>query len=418
MKYKSYPKYKFVKAGFFDQIPEKWNMGKLKNLVKLAYGDSLKSEIRENGEFDVYGSNGVVGSHSECNTKSPCLIVGRKGSFGKVNFSEKPVFAIDTTYFIDKRYTNHDIKWLYYLLVSLKLDSFSKDSAVPGLSREDAYFYDVPICSFEEQLSIAAFLDRETARIDALIEKKKKLIELLKEKRTALITRAVTKGLNKEVKMKPSGIEWLGEIPEHWEVVPFLKYVESKVDYRGATPQKHDDGVFLVTAKNIKDGFIDYECSKEYVSIEEYDSIMHRGLPQINDLLFTTEAPLGNIALIDRTDVALAQRVIKFRMKSKSFLQIFTKFSMMSGYFQHQLKSLATGSTAEGIKSSKLSLLRIIKPTIIEQENIIVFINSAEAKISKLVCSLELAISKLQEYRTALISAAVTGKIRVGEVVK
>jgi len=218
MKYKSYPKYKFVKAGFFDQIPEEWNMGKLKNLVKLAYGDSLKSEIRENGEFDVYGSNGVVGSHSECNTKSPCLIVGRKGSFGKVNFSEKPVFAIDTTYFIDKRYTNQDIKWLYYLLVSLKLDSFSKDSAVPGLSREDAYFYDVPICSFEEQLSIAAFLDRETARIDALIEKKKKLIELLKEKRTALITRAVTKGLNQEVKMKPSGIEWLGEIPEHWEV--------------------------------------------------------------------------------------------------------------------------------------------------------------------------------------------------------
>jgi type I restriction enzyme S subunit len=98
------------------------------------------------------------------------------------------------------------------------ISSMLIQATIQNVSAEKYASFIFPFPSLSEQISIAAFLDRETARIDALIEKKKKLIELLKEKRTALITRAVTKGLNKEVKMKPSGIEWLGEIPEHWEV--------------------------------------------------------------------------------------------------------------------------------------------------------------------------------------------------------
>ncbi len=119
-------------------------------------------------------------------------MVGRKGSFGKVNFSDEQVFAIDTTYFIDNSCTNERLSWLKYSLLPLRLDSASKDSAVPGLAREDAYESKLPVPPLPEQAAIADFLDRETGRIDVLVAKKRRLIELLKEKRTALITAAVT----------------------------------------------------------------------------------------------------------------------------------------------------------------------------------------------------------------------------------
>ena len=104
----------------------------------------------------------------------------------------------------------------------------------------------------------------------------------------------------------------VGIIPEDWEVVK-IKEATSYVDYRGKTPTKTDNGVFLVTAKNIKQGFIDYQASLEFVSETEYHEIMRRGMPKIGDILITTEAPLGNVAQIDKENIALAQRVIKFR---------------------------------------------------------------------------------------------------------
>ena len=114
--------------------------------------------------------------------------------------------------------------------------------------------------------------------------------------------------------MKDSGVEWIGKIPKDWEIVPLTKQLDSIVDYRGKTPEKTEEGTFLVTAKNIKDGKICYELSKEYVREADYEEIMHRGIPQIGDILFTTEAPLGQVANVDRTDIALAQRIIKFRV--------------------------------------------------------------------------------------------------------
>jgi type I restriction enzyme S subunit len=275
----------------------------------------------------------------------------------------------------------------------------------------------------QEQRVIADFLDRETAKIDSLVAKKRTLIERLKEKRTALISRTVTRGLPPDAacaagfdphpKLKPSGIEWLDDVPQNWQVLPFTKYVADRSDYRGKTPEKTQDGVFLVTAKNVRMGFIDYQTSQEYVAVEAYDEIMRRGLPNKGDILFTTEAPLGNVALIDREDVALAQRIIRFRMNPDYFCSRFTLYGMMSDHFQVQLQSLSTGSTAEGLKASKLPILRIVAPPVKEQTIIAGFLDQETAKIDQMVAKVESAIERLQEYRTALITAAVTGKIDV-----
>lgn len=125
-KHKPYPSYKPSGVEWMDDMPAHWEVKRLKSVCRFAYGDSLPAEARTSGSIPVYGSNGVVGFHSLPNAIGQCLIIGRKGSFGKVHFSSDPAFAIDTTFFVDSRTTNADIRWLYYLLTSLKLDSVSK----------------------------------------------------------------------------------------------------------------------------------------------------------------------------------------------------------------------------------------------------------------------------------------------------
>ena len=282
-----------------------------------------------------------------------------------------------------------------------------------GLNLELLGSIPCPVPPLSEQANIASLLDAETSKIDALVVAQQRLIELLKEKRQAVISQAVTKGLNPKALMKSSGIEWLGEVPEQWEVVGLTKYLVSVVDYRGRTPTKVDEGVFLVTARNIRDGKIDYAVSEEYIAASEYEDVMRRGKPEIGDVLFTTEAPLGQVANIDRTDVALAQRIIKFRGKPGVLNNFFLKYWMMGSFCQADMEQLATGSTALGIKGSKVVQLRLCLPSYDEQTSISEYLDQELANLDTLTAEAQRAIDLLQERRAALISAAVTGQIDV-----
>ena len=177
---------------WLGDIPEHWEVRRLKSVCRFSYGDSLSSEDRIEGSIPVFGSNGQVDFHISANTNGPCVVIGRKGSFGKVHYSEKPVFAIDTTFFVDSRFTDANLRYLGYLLGTLRLDSVSRDSAVPGLSREDAYQHVVAIPSFVEQNAIVAHLNKLTSDIDAAIAHTRREIELLEEYRTRLIADVVT----------------------------------------------------------------------------------------------------------------------------------------------------------------------------------------------------------------------------------
>ena len=186
------PRYRDSGVEWLGGVPEHWDVRSLRHICQLRYGDSLPSEARQPGCIPVFGSNGPVGHHSASNTDGPVIVIGRKGSHGKVNFHEESVFAIDTTYFVDKLSTGADLHWLYYALLCADLADISMDSAVPGLSRSHAYGKRLAAPPIEEQRAIAAFLDRETERINALCSQVGSVIERLLEYRTALITAAVT----------------------------------------------------------------------------------------------------------------------------------------------------------------------------------------------------------------------------------
>ncbi|MBA3037272.1 MAG: restriction endonuclease subunit S [Desulfobacterium sp.] len=201
------------------RVPEHWQLKRLKFICRFAYGDSLSAENRNDGDVFVFGSNGIVGKHSEANTNAPCIIVGRKGSYGKVNYSYFSGFAIDTTYFIDKTQTDSELRWLYYALQCLGLDTISQDTCIPGLSRESAYCNTLPYIKKNEQLAIASFLDRETAKLDALIATTRDAIALLREFRTRLIFDVVTGKLDvRDVKLPAiDEVEVLEEIDTNEE---------------------------------------------------------------------------------------------------------------------------------------------------------------------------------------------------------
>ena len=407
-----YPEYKNSGVDWIGEIPKDWNLSMLKYMARLVYGDTLIAENRENGVVPVYGSNGVIDAHSSANTLSPTIIVGRKGSLGKIQYSDVPCFVIDTAYFIDERTSHVNLRWLYYVLQVLKLERF-RDSIIPGLKREYTEIQHIPLITEEEQTQIVNFLDRKTGQIDELIRIKERQVELLREQRTTLINQVVTKGLDPNVEMKPSGVEWIGEIPDSWNAVPLTKYLESIIDYRGRTPEKTGSGRFLVTAKNIRNGQIDYKISQEFTSEAEYQRIMTRGIPQIGDVLFTTEAPLGEVANVDDVSIALAQRVIKFQPKSERLNPYFLKYWILSYSFQSELHQYATGSTVLGIKASKLGLLKLNLPPLKEQKQIVGFLDRKTQQIDELISAEQRKIELLKEYRQSLISETVTGKIDV-----
>ncbi len=180
------------------------------------------------------------------------------------------------------------------------------------------------------------------------------------------------------------------------------------VDYRGKTPKKTSEGIFLVTAKNIRMGYIDYQASQEFVSEDDYNLVMRRGLPEIGDVLITTEAPCGFVAQVDRKDIALAQRVIKYRSKDERLTNSFLKHYLIGGQFQKKLYKAATGSTVKGIKGSNLHSLTIPLPSLSKQREIVSILDKFDTlthSISEgLPREIELRQKQYEYYRDLLLS--------------
>lgn len=199
----------------------------------------------------------------------------------------------------------------------------------------------------------------------------------------------------------------IGLIPDDWEV-KMLGTITTHVDYRGKTPKKTNIGIQLITAKNIRMGYIDYKNNQEYISPKDYFEVMKRGLPKKGDVLITTEAPAGNVAQIDNENVALAQRVIKYRgndILNNNYLCYY----FLSDAFQNLLHSLNTGGTVQGIKGSLLHTLPVIVPPLAEQKRIAKALSDVDALIS----TTEKLVQKKKNIKQGTMQNLLTGKKRL-----
>ncbi|NCC41556.1 MAG: restriction endonuclease subunit S [Gammaproteobacteria bacterium] len=298
---------------------------------------------------------------------------------------------------------------LFYALHPLQLSAVSQDTGVPGLAREAAYELRIATPPAHEQIAVATFLDRETAKIDALVADYRTLIELLQEKRQAVISHAVTKGLDPTVPMKDSGVEWLGEVPEHWEVAP-LKRCADVIDCKHHTVTFSDEGFPVVSIREIRNDEIVLDEAKR-TSLEEWEYLREGRVPRHGDLVFCRNASVGAVGYVDSLpEFCLGQDVCMIR---PSIAGRFWHYQLTSRDTRGQIEALLVGATIRRLNVEDVRGVIVVMPPTEEQIEISTQLDLETENLGFLLSDALEAITLLQERRTALISAAVTGKIDV-----
>jgi len=267
-----------------------------------------------------------------------------------------------------------------------------------------------------EQIAIAAFLDRETAKIDDLVAEQRRLMELLKEKRQAVISHAVTKGLNPHAKMKPSGIEWLGDVPEGWVVTKLGRAVFMQEGPGLRNWQLTNEGTRVICVTNITESGIDFARLEKFISIEEYkETYMHFTVKKGDVLLSSSGNSWGKVAIYDGDEeVILNTSTIRLNQTLTAPLdRTYIALLLQSDQVREQLRLAMTGSCQPNFGPSHLNSVMVLVPSSREQIEIIAFVQSVTVQLDTFTAEAQHAIDLLQERRTALISAAVTGQIDV-----
>lgn len=273
----------------------------------------------------------------------------------------------------------------------------------------------IPFPPIPEQTQIAAFLDHETAKIDTLIDKQQQLIELLKEKRQAVISHTVTKGLDPDVPMKDSGVDWLGEVPEHWKVLAIKKIVSTPItDGPHETPNFIEEGVSFISAEAISSGVIDFSKQRACISIKDHIRFSEKYKPHLYDIYMVKSGATTGVSAIVETinDFNIWSPLAAIRCSEIAF-PYFVLYFLRSQQFLTAIELNWSFGTQQNIGMGVIGNIYISCPPIKEAIMISDHIRQKCSKIENLITLATHQISLMQERRTALISAAVTGKIDV-----
>lgn len=371
----------------------------LRRVSRFAYGDSLSSDSRVDGKYPVVGSGGVSGSHDKRNFGSPGIVIGRKGSYGSVHWIESGGFAIDTTYYIDKRMTTANLRWLYYVLQGIDLRGISQDVGVPGLSREAAYSVNIPSPpQLEEQRRIADFLDAETARIDKLAA--------LRERQSKLLERRHWLALENLLNQT------------NWKSIPFRRVLLAIKDgpfgSAFSSSDYADDGAAVVRLGNI--GFDEYRTQDQArIPMELYANFLrYRVRP--DDVLIAALGDASNHA--GRACVApdLGPTIVKGKslcatVDTKLAEPRYLSMVMSSNIGRRVFET--RGSTRAMINIEIVKSAEIPFPPLKIQRQIVETVDEQASQGRRLLSSIDRQRDRLSERRQALITAAVTGEFDV-----
>ena len=425
MKWPRYPKLKPSGVEWLGEVPEGWDVKRLRRIARLKSGDSITSEeLQEGGEYPVYGGNGIRGTFSRFTHRGHYVLIGRQGALcGNINYASGEFWASEHAIVV-LPLVDFSTVWMGELLRAMDLNQYSVSAAQPGLSVDRILSLQLSVPPRNEQHAIADFLDRETGKIDTLVAKNRTLIERLKEKRSALISRTVTRGLPPEAaraagldphpKLKPSGVEWLGEVPEHWEVKRLKFLLAAPLKYGANEAAELDDPdlprYVRITDIDENDGLreetfksLPFELAAEYLLYE-------------GDLLFARSGATAGKTFLYQTSwgkCAFAGYLIRARIDKGKAKPKFVRYFTASSHYWQWLSSAFIQATIQNVSAERYSSLWLPLPVVSEQRIITGFLDRETAKIDTLASKVETTIERLQEYRTALITAVVTGKIDV-----
>ena len=369
----------------FDTEAEGWRQITLGQIITLEYGRALPESARQEGLVPVYGSNGRVGSHSDHLVAERGIVIGRKGTAGSVHTTEGPFWPIDTAYYVKPR-TAVDFDWLVAVLRRAGLHALNEATGVPGLNRDKAYREQLWLPPLDEQRRIAEVLKSVEENLTVSEE-------------VCLATQTLLTAYLDEAFHGVSDDD-LGR--------PLEDLLTKVIDYRGVPPPKSDTGVPLITAKNVRFGYLDQE-PREFIAERDYDAWMRRGVPSAGDILFTTEAPLGFVAEYPSYKAALGQRTITLVADPARADRKYLKWLLLSPPAQESIFRHATGSTAKGIKQSTFRRLHFRVPSVQEQQRI-----AAPCEdIWAVLASARATKTRLVAMRNKVAADLLSGRVRV-----
>ncbi|WP_278495288.1 restriction endonuclease subunit S [Pantoea vagans] len=432
-KYKAYPEYKDSGVEWIDCIPSYWEVkptfalcdastqknidGAESNVLSLSYGNIIPRDVETNfgllpesfNTYQIISCGDVILRLTDLQNDKNSLRVGLAKQKG----------IITSAYLKLKAHSNINPNFLYRLLHSY--DTTKVFYGMGGGLRQSMKFEDfrrLPLLlpPYEEQIKISTFLDNETAKIDNLIEKQQQLIELLKEKRQAVISHAVTKGLNPDVPMKDSGVEWLGEVPAHWDSVR-VKQVSSFITSgpRGWSDYITDDGdeIFLQSGDLNNELGLNLDKAKRVSPPKNAEGVRTR-LMNGDVVICITGANTGRVAIVSKLSqkTYINQHLSLIRPETPKINSSFLGYCLTSSngrsYFE-----VAQYGLKEGLNLSNIAEAPLALPPLHEQDAIVKYLKCVQNNYDYLSCLSANQVGLLQERRTALISAAVTGKIDV-----
>lgn len=397
---KKYPKYKPSNIDWIGDIPEHWEIKALKRLAKICNGQDHKNVWDENGNYPIIGTGGTFGHANSYLHIGPSVILGRKGTIDKPQYMEAPFWSVDTAYYTDI-YSSTNPRYFYHLCTTINFELYKYGSAVPSMSQE--VLNQIPFAipsNIEEQTAIANYLDKKTKEIDQLIEDKKQLLELFEEEKTAIISHFITKGLNPKVEFKNSGVEWIGEIPKHWEVKK-IKYVFNSLNSIRIPLSSEERGKMLERT---------YDYYGASGVIDKVESFL------FEDKLLLIGEDGANLLTRNSRLVFIAKG--KYWVNNHAHI-LKEKYGLLEYYCEllelFDFSIWVTGSAQPKLTSENLMNITIIVPPIKEQELIVDFIQEETKIIDLKIKKTKKLIDLLVEYRSALISEVVTGKVNVLE---
>ena len=432
---------------WIGEIPQEWKTIKVKYTSwlkgRIGWQGLTASEYVDEGPFLVTGTdfqNGGVNWSScahitkerfdedtDIHIKEGDLLITKDGTVGKVAIAKDcpEEVSLNSGVLLIRnvgKYKYHD-KYLYYVLLS---DEFWRwytlsqvgQSTIKHLYQAQFYSFEYTYPPLLEQKRIADYLGTECARIDTVIEKTRASIEEYKKLKQSVITQAVTKGILPNRRMKDSGIEWIGDIPNSWIMPKVLQCLQMPItDGPHTTPELFDDGIPFVSAEAVStgNGRINFDHMRGYISKEFYEECCKKYTPQIDDVyMIKSGATTGRVAIVDTDRVfTIWSPLAVFRADKGRILPMFLFYCLQADYVQKQIENGWTYGTQQNIGMRTLEKIKLCVPPVEEQSHIIVYLDEKIFDINLLIEKKEKLLSELENYKKSLIFEFVTGKKEV-----
>jgi type I restriction enzyme S subunit len=406
--------YKDSGIEWIGRIPKEWKTCNLKRLLSFNNGQDYK-HVESNEGYPVYGSGGVFVHACQYLYDGESILFGRKGTIDRPLYVNEKFWTVDTMYYaIPQKDTCG--KYLYYLATLLPFNKYQTSTALPSMTQTILGDMVVVCPSLLLQQKIADYLDKKCEEIDSLISLQEQMIAQLTDYKQAIITEAVTKGLDPNAQLVPSGIDWIGDIPKGWKVAR-IKNVASlygRIGFRGYTSDDlNKDGVGAITLSpsNMLSMKMDY-TNVTYLSWEKYYESPEIMIQNGDLLMVKTGSSYGKVSYVDNLprEATINPQILRIIPKIESK---YLGFYLQTQLFLYQVDGGVVGGTIPTIAQEKINNFKVVLPSFDEQRTIVYYLDNKCAEIDALISLKQQKIETLKDYKKSLIYECVTGKIEV-----